>query len=363
MRANPRHGQAPGDGEDLTAGQLEGLKLEGGWTVTERMRLRESTGGNFSVGYTVLAEDGREAFLKAIDLSRALRASDVTAALESLTTAFNFERDLLRECSDAHLTRVVDLLGYGTVPAEAVDGQVPVPYLILEKADGDIRQHLARVSDRIDTAYCMRTLHHVAVALQQMHGKGIAHQDVKPSNVLVFGRQGSKIGDVGSASRRGVSSPRDHLRWAGDRRYSPPEVLYEEPGSGWEFRRRACDLYQLGSMATFFLVGTGMTPLLMGNVDPTHAPETWGGDYAGVLPHLQYAFSRAILTVRDNTPPELGDGLVEAIRQQCEPNPQERGHPRSKLGVGSQYSVERYVSLYDRLAKEAEIRLRTELSA
>lgn len=345
---------------DIPAGRLEGQSLDGGWTVVERLSLRDSTGGNFSVGYIVRREGGPDGFLKALDLSRALEAADVTFALQALTEAFNFEQELLSECSRAGLTRVVRLLDHGTIPGSSVGAHVPVPYLILEKADGNVRQHLARLSTSLDTAFRLRALHQIAVGVGQMHRKGIAHQDVKPSNILVFDTQGAKIGDVGSASRRGVASPRDGLRWAGDRGYTPPEVLYGAPGGDWETRRRACDLYQLGSMATFFVTGMGMTPLMLGNLEPSLGPEVWTGNYEGVLPHLQNAFSRALMVVHDNAPIGLQDQVTELISYQCEPDLAKRGHPRSMPGLGSQYSVERFISAYNRLAISAEIALRAE---
>lgn len=58
---------------DGPAYHLEGLKLDGGWTVLGIVQKQpRETGGNFSVGYRVRDDDGTEAFLKALDLTRAL---------------------------------------------------------------------------------------------------------------------------------------------------------------------------------------------------------------------------------------------------------------------------------------------------
>ena len=75
------------------AKRLVGLTLQGGWKVIQRLeRPPGATGGHFSVGYRVQNPSGGEAFLKALSISEALESEDPTHALESLTTAYNFER-------------------------------------------------------------------------------------------------------------------------------------------------------------------------------------------------------------------------------------------------------------------------------
>ena len=71
-----------------------------------------------------------------------------------------------------------------------------------------------------------RSLHHIAVGLQQIHGQGIAHQDLKPSNVLVFNGNNSKIGDFGRSAYKGHIPPHENNNVAGDLTYAPPELLY-----------------------------------------------------------------------------------------------------------------------------------------
>jgi eukaryotic-like serine/threonine-protein kinase len=66
-----------------------------------------TTGGCFSEAYIVEQAPGRQAFLKALDYSRAMNAPDPAIALQALTESYNFERDLLMTCSDRRLDRVV----------------------------------------------------------------------------------------------------------------------------------------------------------------------------------------------------------------------------------------------------------------
>ncbi len=63
-----------------------------------------------------------------------------------------------------------------------IDG-LPVQYSIFEMADCDTPTYMD-VSVKLDLAWTVRMLHQAAVGLQQLHGIGIAPQDLKPSNVL-----------------------------------------------------------------------------------------------------------------------------------------------------------------------------------
>jgi eukaryotic-like serine/threonine-protein kinase len=96
------------NGNNLSSAQLLlGVQLPGGWTVVERLQPPNgATGGNFSTGYIVQSTGGDRAFLKAIDFSRALRSPDPARALQALTAAFNFERDVLAKCKARQLDRV-----------------------------------------------------------------------------------------------------------------------------------------------------------------------------------------------------------------------------------------------------------------
>ena len=122
------------------------------------------------------------------------------------------------------MDRVVWALEDGSVKVDdSLFGRVN--YLILETADCDVRTYLSGMQD-VDIAWLLRALHHIATGLMQLHQEGIAHQDAKPSNVLVFNGATSKIADLGCASLKGTASPRDDCAAAGDLRYAPPELLY-----------------------------------------------------------------------------------------------------------------------------------------
>jgi serine/threonine protein kinase len=214
------------------AAALAGMTLQSGWRVVRRVEeYSGKTGGCFSCQY-IVEKDGSEAFLKALDYSAAEEIAqrmgvDKLSALQKLIDAHQFERNLLKECSQKRMDRVVAAIEDGSVlVGDGTRGVFDkVFYLIFERAEnGDIRRHLA-IAAQVELAWKLRCLHHIATGLYQLHSAGVAHQDIKPSNVLVFSSDESKVADLGCASRKGLTCPRDDLTFAGDPSYAPPELL------------------------------------------------------------------------------------------------------------------------------------------
>lgn len=342
---------------DSAPKHLEGLTLDEGWKVISKLpNPPQGTGGNFSICYIVEnKETNFRGFLKALDITRAFREEDPLRVIQDMTEAFNYERDLLNTCKEGRMSRVVTAL---------VDGKIDVPgyehprvnYLIFELADQDVRKALS-IIDKFDNAWRLRSLHHVTIGLHQLHNKGIAHQDLKPSNVLVFKEKGSKIGDLGRASERGKTSPFDHFVIPGDSTYYPPEILYSQIDPDWVDRRLGCDVYLLGSLVMFFFTGVSVTPAIMNKLNPQHKPQEWGGDFASVLPFIRDSWDEVMTEFEkdiSNLPETLLRELVITVRQLTEPDPTRRGHPKNVINQSSQFTLERYISLFDRLARRAE---------
>jgi eukaryotic-like serine/threonine-protein kinase len=321
-------------------------------------RSPSSTGGHFSVGYVVRGPDNRAAFLKALDLASAFGEPDLMRALEALTTAFNFERDLLARCRDRRMSRIVTPIDEGQLEVPGFEPPLShVSYLIFEMADGDVRAQLD-ASDSFDLAWKLRCLHHVATGLLQLHGGGIAHQDLKPSNVLVFERVESKLGDLGRACDRRVVGPHDELPWPGDLGYAPPELLYGYQLAEWEARRFGSDAYLLGSLVVFFFCRVSATAALASSLDQAHHWREWGDSFEAVLPFLRAAFERVVdvfsRAVAQEAPGFEAE-LTQVVRQLCDPDPRLRGHPTTRHNIATQFDLERYVTRFDLLARRAEI--------
>ena len=336
------------------ARRLVGVCLADGWVVKELLaRKPGSSGGFFSVGYEVVGATGRRAFLKALDIEKAFRSADLIGTLAAMTAAHQDECALLEHCETRGFDRVVWSLGSGTVQVDDTNPFSRVPYIIFELAESDVRTH-ERFAVRFETAWASRTLHHVAVGLQQLHGSEIAHQDLKPSNVIVFPDQGAKVGDLGCASRPTKPGHRDGAQIAGDETYAPPEHLYGYLSSDWRARRLGSDLYHLGSLATFMFSKVGMTELLLSQLDRPFWPGTWKGSFKDVLPQLRSAFGNALVMLEGDLPADVRLDMMPLVKYLCDPDPDRRGHPRDRaMKNGDPFSLQRFVTALDLVARRA----------
>lgn len=339
---------------------LVGLNLDRGWLVTSKVTRRpNSTGGFFSVCYLVENSDGRKCFLKAIDFSAALQAPDFSTALEELARAYNFERNLLNKCKDQTLRRIVTPIDDGSVVVVGNPSPLnKVSYLIFEKAEGDVRNQQALL-DGFDLAWCMRSLHHVTTGLRQLHQKGIAHQDLKPSNVLEFSDQGFKIADLGRATDKNVSADHDSFKVPGDPTYAAPDLFYDVPGVNGFEKRQASDLYHLGSLTFFFFSALPITTAV--RLKLLNGPlgiQLTGADFDSDLPILQNAFGEVLqdlYPILQEKAGVLAPEIHSILRELCEPDPRVRGDKREQFfkHVG-RFNLERYISGFDNLAIRAE---------
>lgn len=339
------------------ADSLDGLDLGNGWTVLEKItRKKISTGGHFSVGYRVQNKNGKEAFLKALDFSAASQTPDPARALQSLLEAYNYERDLLTNCKERKLSRVMTPLLDGSVNIQGFGIYSPVYYLIFELASGDVRDVLDGFQS-FDLVWCLRSLHNVAAGIQQLHGVGIAHQDVKPSNVIVIGNNESKIGDLGRASLAGKPSPHDLYSIAGDRGYAPPDLYYSDTGVDGFEKRFLADLYLLGSLFFFYFVQTSAVQALRSKLQGSILGNK---SFKQDLPDLQHAFEQTIADLRpavEKLSKEIADDILELVKQLCDPDPTKRGDPAWKGSVVPKYDLQRYISKLDLLSKKVESQL------
>jgi serine/threonine protein kinase len=350
--------------------ELEGEITADGWVLGKLVQKQTyQTGACFSVGYLVNHPDGRAGFLKALDFSRAQAAVDKIRALETMTRTYNFEKDVLALCRGANLDRVVVAISDGSLAVPAAPfGEVF--FLIFELADGDIRRH-AVMSNLFDAKWSLHALHHIAIGLNQLHGQGIFHQDLKPSNVLVFDSgQTSKLADLGRAHCSSIAAPHDELMLAGQPYYAPPEHLYTYWMEDQRKARFASDLYLLGSMVFFFFTGAMLTPTIFTYMRPEHRPpflspdnHGWTGSYDDALTYIRAGYADAMFEFNEAVNrsfradhPKVADGLIEIISYLTEPDPNLRGHVLDRrMKHGNQFSLARFVSAFDRYVRLASI--------
>ena len=266
---------------------LTGMTLDDGWEVTQLLSAAPGgTGGNFSVSYLV-DRDSATAFLKALDLTFVMTTGtgSLVDRLGQATAAYQHDRDIVLSCTGARMSNVVRALAAGeaTVDRRTLDSSyhlfADVPYLVFEQAIGDVRAAIDKKLVRFDDAWCLRMLHGAANGIRQIHQAEMAHQDMKPSNVMAFEHVG-KVGDLGRASPPGGNGLFDGHFFAGDNTYAPPELLYKELQPDDRVRRRSADLYQVGSLIAFFFTRSGMTAMLEAELDAAFHWRGWPNDYS-----------------------------------------------------------------------------------
>jgi eukaryotic-like serine/threonine-protein kinase len=338
------------------AEELEGTTLPDGWIVGRRVSPRPGgTGGTFSIGYLVRHSDGREGFLKGMDFSRAFARADMPDEIKRIAAAYTFERDICLKCQESGITRIVHALAHGIQP-HPLGRHLSVLYLIFERADGDVRAILD-LQPAFDLVFALRTLHGIAAALQQLHAAQMAHQDVKPSNVLVFAaEQKAKLGDLGRAWSKDMPAPHDAYPIAGALSYAPLELAMGLPLDE-KHKRFGVDLYLLGSLTVFFFSRVHINALITKHLDPSFRVSATSYTYAEALPYFQAAFADALLEFGLQVPPSMRDQLTTIVSQLCEPDHLKRGNP-GYTGI-NRFRLVRYVSLFDALRRQAELELCT----
>lgn len=354
---------------EKTEVNLVGTKLSDGWVITKKLPrpgsedAKDLTGSYFSIGY--IASNGtKEAFLKVIDIQRALhhQAGSLMERLKGVVDSHTFECNILDICSKAKLDRVVQVISKGEIPA--VDGAgIPTPYIMFELADGDVRKIVGK-TNKVDDAWRLKVLHDVAVGLQQLHGQSIAHQDLKPSNVLLFDQdgKGAKIGDLGRASRKGMDVSHNGEKIAGALNYAPPEQVYGITPERWEDRREGCDLYHLGVLTTFLFGGITPTEHYVQSLSQEVRPRIWLGlgtcDYSTALPILTASFASFVVKVKSDFPDWAAEELSQIVINACNPDFTKRGDPDARGRTGNPIGIDTFVSRFDRLSKHALIETR-----
>jgi serine/threonine protein kinase len=356
------------------AEELVGARIKDQWLVKQRIDQDENntTGGFFSVGYRVENQDsGEVAFLKVINLQKAItlygqQGVSTAEALNRVTDAHLFEVELVEICRKRKMHRIIRVIDYGDFPATVpLLGAVGIPYIIFEHGDCDTHSLLA-TAKRLDVAWHMRTLHHAALGIMQLHSEDIAHQDVKRSNVVFFAGEEAKLIDLGRAVKRDRPSRNDDRQIPCQPAHAPPEQIYGYRPPNWDQNHFATDLYMLGSLGFSMFFDTTMTMALLDRVAPQFRPArifgvtAFSGPYEEALPALNQAFAEILATATPLLDSTIRDRFAGALRLLCNPDPLHRGHPRDHaMKHGRRYSAERFVGTFANLQRLAQFNVRS----
>lgn len=351
--ANERHEKASrmtGTAATTTPkNQLLGMTLTSGWKLVEHLApIKGSSGGTFGAGYR--AERGAEmAFVKAIDFVEALKATDPIAEIGKLTQIALFERDVLEYCAMKKLTRVLRFLGHEYLwIGDQGNPLNRVSCLVLEAGASDLRRLIAN-NGATTCSWNLQVLRDVAQAIAQLHKEQIAHQDIKPSNVISFAdgvntsATNMKIGDLGRVVRKDQTGPFDAFAWPGDHRYSPPERWYGHVPADWCDARDASDAYMLGSLLIYLFTGNSLQALVVSRLPALFRPGTWRGRYdADLIPVLKSVHNQILADeLRPALMPEIVDAVIELARALTHPEPEHRGDLRARRQLGRPVGIDR----------------------
>lgn len=331
------------------ASRLLGKKI-GEWIILEKQsKTAEDNSGFWSTCYKVSNESGAIAFLKAFNYTYAFGNTNSTDVMMDMLENYTYERDVLNFCKENKMRRVVTAIDSGEY--KEPNELIPVPYLVFEFARGNVKRCKELELPNLD--WKLKTIHGAFIGLRQLHQKNIVHQDIKPSNILIFGESYSKISDLGSATRKGSESK----NWSGDPfcgdlRYAPIELLYNHFSEHWETRRFGADLFMIGGFLTYLLSSVNFLHLLHSKIPEKLQWRFFGGKYSQVLPYILDAFDASLIELRSNIPKIIVDDVIVLIQQLCHPEPEKRGDVVFYKSLVSQYSLERYISIIDRLSKK-----------
>lgn len=345
---------------------LQGVTLPSGWQLVQQLTSTPGgSGSNFGTGYRAQRLiDGKmeHAFVKAMDFARAFGAPDPFAAMFKLTAESQFERLALEHCKDRRLTRTIQLISWEYINQHPQrDPLHQVLCLVMEIGDGDIRRQLTRIG-ALPTSTILHVLEDTALGMAQLHRHGIAHQDVKPSNVISMTDMSNantnlfKVADLGRIVRKEVAGPYDAYAWPGDGNYQPPERWYRFVPPQWPDAREASDAYMLGSLACFMFCGVPMQPLLKNAIPPAMQPDAWTGGYNDSL--IQIIRSKQYSILADTISPSINekvrDGVITIVKELIEPDPLKRGDKRARAQAGSP-GIDRYQPRIKQLRLKAAI--------
>lgn len=164
------------------------------------------------------------------------------------------EGRLLKQLTHPHIARIYETL------------KEPYPSLILETLTGETLSYIIETSPRrLPITDIVHLGLHLCSAIHYLHGRGILHLDLKPSNI-VSERQMAKILDLSIARPPGRSK-----RGAGTPQYMAPEQVRGDLVSS------ATDVWGIG--AVLFETATARQPFNAAGEDTGSEIETGSGHY------------------------------------------------------------------------------------
>ena len=278
-----------------------------------RDQLQASLGQTYSVERE-LSGGGMSRVFVADDtsLGRRVVVKVLPADLAGGVSVSRFRREIALAARLQH-PHIVPLIAAGEI-ANPVDGErAGLPYYTMPLVEGEsLRSRLAH--GELSIPETVSILRDVARALEYAHGKGVAHRDIKPDNVLLAGRS-AVITDFGVAKAISDATTTGALTSIGvalgTPAYMAPEQAAADPST--DFR---ADIYAFGVMAYEMLAGhspfAGRTASAMLAAHATETPTPIGSIRPATPAPLATLVMRC-LEKRPGDRPQTATELVHAL--------------------------------------------------
>ncbi|WP_448596007.1 protein kinase domain-containing protein [Thermoflexus hugenholtzii] len=216
------------------------------------------------MGVLYLARDARSGARVVLKVSRPVKTApggqggEGTAAEQAFyEEALQGEVEILRELHHPHIVRLYPL---EEGPRAVYSRRIPETgqwYFAMELLEGGSLEELLKRRSPLPIEVAAEIGYQVAMALEYLHARGVAHRDIKPNNIL-FRRPVSEgieavLVDFGLAQRqraRGLE--------AGTLLYMAPEQIEQEKGGTARPDPRPADIYALG--VVLYRMVTGRLP-------------------------------------------------------------------------------------------------------
>ena len=134
----------------------------------------------------------------------------------------------------------------GIVRVYEVGDHRGTPYIVMEYVPGGSLKTLAGVAMDVPRAVAILTA--ILRALDHAHSHGVIHRDVKPANILLTGRDDTKLTDFGVAKIDGTQLTRTNIV-VGTPCYMAPEIVLAEKADA------RADIYSAGIVLFELLAG------------------------------------------------------------------------------------------------------------
>ena len=192
---------------------------------------RELGRGGFGVVYKATDRDGTDVAIKVILISKEGSRLSLKEVQQEAKTLMRLRNPYIIDFIDCYTFTSPYNQGFSIVTQYCPGGNL-----------GD---YLLR--DRPNRAKRLQWCRQLSLGIQFIHGKGIAHRDLKPDNILIDGRAALKIADVGLAKavwKSGLLAAEQQFdqymaTFAGTRSFIAPEVFSHH----YSFE---CDIFSLG---------------------------------------------------------------------------------------------------------------------